>query len=211
MKNKCCGLISYNYGKIKDAQKLAIENIELYFEFKKIYGDFFIVLDCSSCAAFLKKYPQLLYETQYYEKAIEFSSKVKDIIELIQPEHLNNLSIPEKLKNKKVTIHHSCKAYNEQKIKTQQYKVLKPILGENLVELNEVMCCGGAGAYSFTKPYYSNEILKRKIKNIASTHADYTIVSSTSCMMQLGYGAKSLYPSNHIIHYSEFIEMIQKE
>lgn len=212
MKNKCCGLISYNYGKLEDAKKLAMKNIDIYFELKKEYGkDFFIVLDCSSCAAFLKKYPQLLYETSYYEKAVEFSSKIKDIIEVIKPQHLNKISLPENLKNKKFTIHHSCKAYNEEKIKHEQYEVLKPILGENLIELDEIMCCGGAGAYSFTKPHYSNEILKRKIKSIASTHADYTIVSSTSCMMQLGYGTKNLYPSTSIIHYSEFIDMLQRE
>lgn len=211
MNNKCCGLISYNYGNLKDAQKLATKNIEIYLELKKKYKDFFIVLDCSSCAAFLKKYPQLLYGTQYHEKAIEFASKVKDIIEIIKPEHINISHLPKFLNDKKVTIHHSCKAYNEEKIKTQQYKVLKPILGDNLVDLSEIMCCGGAGAYSFTNPSYSEEILKRKMINIASTHADYTIVSSTSCMMQLGYGRKNLYPSTYIIHYSEFIDMLQKE
>lgn len=209
MKNNCCGLIPYNYGDIRDAQKYAIKNIDKYFELKNSFGDFFIILDCSSCAAFLKKYPQLLYNTDYYEKAVEFASKVKDIIEVIKPYHINK-TIPNEIKNSKVTLHLSCKAYNEEKLKKEQEDVLNSVLGENFIKMKEVMCCGGAGAYAFTNPQYSNEILKRKIKNISQTHAKYTLVSSTSCLMQIGYGTRNFYPSTKIMHYIEFIDMIMK-
>lgn len=209
MKNDCCGLIAYNYGELKDAKAQAIRNIEKYLSLKERFGDFFIVLDCSSCAAFLKKYPQLLYNTDYYEKAVEFASKVKDIIELIKPQDIK--TIPSNLKESKVTLHLSCKAYNEEKLKKEQEKVLEEAFKENFIKLKEVICCGGAGAYTFTNPQYSDEILKRKIRAISNTHANYTLVSSTSCLIQLGYGAQNLYPSTTIIHYIEFIEMITRE
>lgn len=207
MDNFCCGMIHYNYGNLELAREEALKNIEKYFELKRIYGDFIIVADCSSCCAFLKKYPQLFYSTPHYEKAVEFSSKVRDIIEVIEPVHINN-SLSVKLKEKKVTIHHSCKAYNDEKLKDNQEKVLKPLLGKNLIDMSEVMCCGGAGAYAFTQTDYSTKILERKIKNISQTHADFTLVSSTSCLMQIGYGTRNFYPSTTVIHYVQFIEMI---
>ncbi|MGC8867213.1 MAG: (Fe-S)-binding protein [Elusimicrobiales bacterium] len=207
MKNKCCGLISYNYGDLEDARKLAIENINIYLELRKIHKDLLIVVDCSSCAAFMKKYPQLFIDSPYYDSAIEFSSKVKDIIEVIRPQHITG-PLPKELKNKKITIHHSCKAYREEKLKDNQEKVLLPLFKENLINLDEVMCCGGAGAYTFTHPQYSHQILLRKIKNIAETHAEITVVSSTSCLMQLGYGKTKYYPYTEVIHYIELIDKI---
>lgn len=208
MKNECCGLISYNYGSLKDAKEYALKNIEIYENIIKTNPDAFIVADCSSCVAFMKSYPQMFTDDEKnYSRAVEFSSKIKDIIEVIKPEHLSSLNL-DYIKNKKVTIHYSCKAYNDQNLKTNQEEVLKPILKENLVEMNESnMCCGGAGAYSFTKQEFSNKILYRKMKNISETQADITIVSSTSCLMQIGYGSKTHYHTE-VVHYSEFVDRI---
>ncbi|MEF3279515.1 MAG: (Fe-S)-binding protein [Elusimicrobiota bacterium] len=211
MNNECCGLISYNYGSIEDAKKLAIKNIEIYEKIKTENPNTFIVADCSSCVAFMKSYPQMFseeLEKDLYLKAKEFSSKVKDIVEVIKPEYINKPDT-EQIKGKIVTIHHSCKAYNDQGLKDNQEMVLKPILKENLVNLNESnICCGGAGAYAFTKPEFSNLILKRKVSNIAKTHADIVLVSSTSCLMQIRYGVSKYYPHTKVMHYIELIDKI---
>lgn len=210
MKNACCGLISYNYGSLNDAKEHALKNIEIFEELRKENPNAFIVADCSSCVAFMKSYPQMFSgEEENYKRAIEFSSNVKDIIEVVKPEHLSDINL-DSIKDKKITIHHSCKAYNDQGLKDEQEKVLKPILKENLIELNESnICCGGAGAYSFTKPEFSNKILYRKMKNISETQADITLVSSTSCLMQIGYGSKTHY-STEVKHYVEIIDEILK-
>ena len=208
--NECCGLISYNYGSLKDAKELALKNIEIYEKIKKENPDAFIVGDCSSCIAFMKSYPQMFLDDELnYKRAIDFSNKVKDIIEVVKPEHLSDIN-SEKIRELKVTIHHSCKAYNDQGLKDEEEKVLKPILKENLIELNESnMCCGGAGAYSFTKPELSNKVLYRKMSNIAKTQSDITLVSSTSCLIQMNYGSKTMYKTK-VMHYIEFIDKILK-
>jgi len=213
MNNECCGLIAYNYGSLKDAKELALKNIEIAEKIIKNNPDVFIVGDCSSCIAFMKSYPQMFIdEEENYRKAIDFSSRVKDIIEVVKIEDLKNIDIDtENIKDLKITIHHSCKAYNDQGLKDNQEKVLKPILKENLVNLEESnMCCGGAGAYSFTKPELSNKILTRKISNIAKTQSDVVLVSSTSCLLQLRYGAKTMY-NTKVIHYIQLIDEIIKK
>ena len=213
MNNECCGLVSYNYGSLKDAKELALKNIEIFEKIIKENPEVFIVGDCSSCIAFMKSYPQMFSDDdENYKRAVEFSSRVKDIIEVIKPEHINISDIDiEKIKNLKITIHHSCKAHNDQGLKNNQEKVLKPILKENLIELNESnMCCGGAGAYTFTKPELSNKILIRKISNIAKTQCDIVLVSSTSCLMQIGFGSKEMY-NIRVMHYIQLIDEIIKK
>lgn len=207
--NTCCGLISYNYGNLKDSKKYALENIEKFMDIKKNNPNVFIVADCSSCVAFLKKYPQLFAdEEENLSKAKEFSESVKDVIEVIKPEYLNSINW-DFIKDKKIAVHHSCKAHHDQKLTDVCEKVLKPILKERLVELEEKdMCCGGAGAYMFTKPEFSEKILERKLKNIAQSQADIVIASATSCLMQISWGLKQKYPNCKIMHYIEFIDKL---
>jgi glycolate oxidase iron-sulfur subunit len=208
MNNECCGLISYNYGSLDDARKLATKNIELYEKIKAANPDAFIVGDCSSCIAFMKTYPQMFMDDEnMYKRAVDFSSNVRDIIEVVKPEHIKNINF-DYIKDKKVTIHHSCKAYNNQDLKTNEDDVLKPVLKENLIEMNESnLCCGGAGAYAFSEPEFSAAILSRKMTNISITQADITLVSATSCLMQIGYGSKTSYHTE-VMHYIEFIDRI---
>ncbi len=208
MKNECCGLISYNYGNLNDAKKYALKNIQIYEELKKHYGHIFMVADCSSCVAFMKSYPQMFIDDEEkYEMAVEFSNNIKDIVELIKPQDIKKVNL-EAIKDKKLTIHHSCKAYNDEGLKDNEEKVLKPILNEKLVEMEESnICCGGAGAYAFTKPEISNEILKRKILNIGKSQADIVIVSSTSCLLHIKYGTKKYYHCE-VLHYSEILDKL---
>jgi len=212
MKNECCGLISYNYGSIEDAKKLAIKNIELFENFSIKYKNFKMIVDCSSCAAFLKNYPQLFADDEVlFKRANEFSKKIYDITELLKPEYFENKINNEKSKNLKVTIHHSCRACHGQGILKEPESVLKYIFGENFIQMPESdMCCGGAGAFSFTNPELYEKILLRKIKNISSVQPDIVVVSSTSCIMQIGYGLKEIYPTAKVIHYSQLINEVIK-
>jgi glycolate oxidase iron-sulfur subunit len=214
MQNHCCGLIAYNYGKLKDAKELALKNIEIYENIRNIYGDVKIIGDCSSCVAFLKNYKQLFDDDESIrEKANNFSANVLDILELIKLEHIEEHIDYDKIKkeNLKITIHDSCRACHAQGIYSQTREALKPILKENLIEMKDSSnCCGGAGAYSFINPELSTKVLKDKIKNIANTQANIVIASSTSCFMQIQYGLKKYYPSAKIMHYTEFIKNIIK-
>jgi len=80
LENCCCGLPAMTYGDREAAQKLAEKNLELLAE------DQFdvIVTDCSSCAAFLKKYPTLFPEHDARHKtATTLTAVVRDFPELV--------------------------------------------------------------------------------------------------------------------------------
>lgn len=208
MKNECCGLTAYNYGSLNEAKAAAQKNIALYDEIRTKFSDAPIILDCSSCAAFLKSYPSLFAKDDpMRSKAEFFSSCVKDITEFIKPIHMEHLADFKRLSEIRVTIHDSCRASHAQGIRKEIRDVLKPLLKDNLVEMPQSdHCCGGAGAFAFSNPEVSQDILKRKIENISSVRPDIVIASSTSCLIQIETGLREMYPKARIMHYSVFLK-----
>ena len=80
--NCCCGLPAHSYGDIDAAKKLAAKNLDVLAS-----GEFdAIVTDCSSCASFLKKYPDIFADDKRHEQARTVASLFKDMVELIDAE-----------------------------------------------------------------------------------------------------------------------------
>jgi glycolate oxidase iron-sulfur subunit len=178
----CCGLLAYNYGELSDAREFARRVIAAS---AASAAETPIVVDCSSCAAFLKSYPQLfLNEPEWKARAQSFAARVKDAAEL--------LPLPKSVPD--ATYHESCRACHGQGLKAPEgFRPLKDAKD----------CCGGAGAFSFLNPELSDEILRKKIANIAATGATVVATSSTSCLIQLAHGLEKYYPACVVKHVSE--------
>ncbi|GAB4033403.1 MAG: (Fe-S)-binding protein [Elusimicrobiota bacterium] len=213
MKNECCGLVAYNYGSLDEAREAAVKNMNIYSELAKKFNEAAVIVDCSSCAVFLKSYPSLFSKDEKLRAEAEnFSSRIKDIAEFIKPAEIDHLLDRKKLEGLRVTIHDSCRASHGQGIRKELREVLKPALKENLIEMPESdHCCGGAGAFAFTNIELSKKILQRKIENISSVRPDIVIASSTSCLMQIESGLKEMYPKARIKHYSLFLKESLKD
>jgi glycolate oxidase iron-sulfur subunit len=68
---------------------------------------------------------------------------------------------------------------------------LKAIPGVKLVELPEASwCCGSAGIYNLTQPEMADELLRRKVKHIASTKAEVVATGNPGCLLQVINGCK---------------------
>src|SRR5439155_8388898 len=94
-----------------------------------------------------------------------------------------------------VTYHDSCRARHGQGLSQEPRALMRRLFGDAFVELPEAeVCCGGAGAFSFTHPELSDDVLKRKIGAIASIQARLVATSSTSCLIQLAHGLAKYYP-----------------
>ncbi|MBI5202939.1 MAG: (Fe-S)-binding protein [Elusimicrobia bacterium] len=192
LNNGCCGLLAYNYGEVEDAREMARRTISR----AEAAGEGTIVADCSSCAAHLKGYPQLFLEQPDWKaRADAFSKRVRDAAEIIEPGPVK--------REEKATYHDSCRAKHGQGISAAPREAVKGCCRE-FVELPESdACCGGAGAFAFTQPELSDEVLRRKISNIASTGAKVVATSSTSCLLQLAHGLAQYYPECRVAHVSE--------
>ncbi|MHB2026933.1 MAG: (Fe-S)-binding protein [Elusimicrobiota bacterium] len=201
MDNECCGLLNYNYGNLKDARSLALRNIERWESLKNPAAD--LVVDCSSCAGFLKRYPRLFAdEPALHARAVGFSARVRDVVEIARGSR--NASFQG---SRPVVYHESCKARHGQGLGAPK-DVLRSACGENYLELEESdVCCGGAGAFSFIHPELSDDILRRKIGKIAQSGARVVVTSSTSCLIQLAHGLRKYYPEARVLHLSEFLAL----
>src|SRR3972149_5214832 len=82
LENACCGLPALVYGDRPAAQKLAGQNLRLMDEGRVAP----LVSDCSSCAAFLKKYATLFAESApRHAAAAACAARVRDILEVLAP------------------------------------------------------------------------------------------------------------------------------
>jgi glycolate oxidase iron-sulfur subunit len=201
LENCCCGLPAWSYGDLKAARKLAVKNLSI------LASENFdvIVTDCSSCASFLKKYPQLFPETdKHHQKAEAVSARVKDMVQLI---HTIKADAPFAEPAVSVTYHHPCHATRGQGLLEEPAEILNRLPGVEYRQLPEAdWCCGGAGSYAFAHYGLSQQVLDRKMENLKKTGADLLVTSCPACIMHLSYGVRKHGLSTKVCHISELIK-----
>ena len=199
LNNCCCGLPAHSYGDLDAAKKLAAKNLDV------LSSDDFdvIVTDCSSCASFLKKYPDLFAGDERQADAKNIASRFRDVVELI---FLNDSLAAKKQAPVVVTYHDPCHASRGQKITKEPREILKKIQGVEYRELPEAdWCCGGAGSYALSHYDLSQRVLDRKMENLKKTDADLLVTSCPACMIQLSYGIRRHELKTKVCHISQVV------
>ena len=198
--NCCCGLPAWSYGDIEAAQRLAAKNLGILASQKLDL----IVTDCSSCASFLKKYPDLFAENdERHQQATTVSNQVQDMVQWLFSSNLPTLS-PDEITT--VTYHDPCHAARGQGLVKEPREVLKNLPGVEYVELPEAdWCCGGAGSYALSHYDLSRKVLDRKMGNVRQTGADLLVTSCPACIIQLSYGVRKHGLKTKVCHISQII------
>ncbi|RPH49181.1 MAG: (Fe-S)-binding protein [Desulfobacteraceae bacterium] len=198
--NNCCGLPAWSYGDLDAARHLAFLNLSLLDA-----GRFdAIVTDCSSCTAFIKKYPLLFAGDDHFEeKARDLASKTMDVSEWMTAEII---PFSMTLEGKRITFHDPCHASRGQKIVKPPRDILRQIPGAEFVEMPEAdWCCGGAGAYALSHFDLSMQVLDRKMENLKKTRADVLVTTCPACIIQLSYGVRRHGLTVKVQHLTEVI------
>jgi len=198
--NGCCGLPAWSYGDIPIANKMAEKNLEILTQ----QNFDFVVTDCSSCASFLKKYPELLAENESLKtRADNLAPHINDLVELFSRFKSPPIQTDRKLK---VTYHDPCHASRGQNLVQEPREMLRSQAGIEFVELPEAdWCCGGAGSYAFSHYQLSQQVMDRKVENIKKTGADIIATSCPACMMHLSYGIRRHGLKVQVRHLSEIM------
>ncbi len=183
------------FGRIGDARRQAIHNIQLFEEAKVEI----VVTDCATCGSMLKDYGRLLEGVPAWaERAAAFSARVRDISEFL-------ITMPvEKPRGRieaRVTYHDPCHLRRSQGVWKEPRELLGMIDGLEFIELAEAdWCCGMAGTQLLTHYQTSLKILKRKTENLAVTRAGYAASGCPACRMQLNVGVKRAGLNVRVIH-----------
>jgi glycolate oxidase iron-sulfur subunit len=197
--NCCCGLPAHFYGDMDAAKNLAGKNLDV------CSSDEFdiIVTDCSSCASFVKKYPDVFAGDGRLEKAASVASRFRDAVEFIFSNDYARAAAHDPVV---VTYHDPCHASRSQKITREPREILQKIPGVEYRELPEAdWCCGGAGAYALSHYDLSQSVLDRKMENLKKTAADFLVTSCPACMIQLSYGIRRHELRTKICHLSQVV------
>jgi len=198
--NCCCGLPAFSYGDFDAARRLLQKNLRsLAFERYDA-----IVTDCSSCASYLKKYPDIISENDpRHERARAVALKVQDLVEFA-----GSMPIPTPSSKApiRVTYHDPCHAVRGQDLSKPPREMLEKLPGVEYRELPEAdWCCGGAGAYALSQYDLYSRVLDRKITNVESTGADLLVTSCPACVLHLSHGVRRHGLKTRVCHISEVI------
>lgn len=192
----CCGALNYHLSDHETAKQLARKNIDACWPMMQEIEA--IIMTASGCGVTLKEYAKILqYDSEYAEKAQQFSLLVKDISEIIQHENLSQF----KAKNIKVAFQSPCTLQHGLHLSDVVESILFNI-GYALTNVkNAHICCGSAGVYSLLQPELSEQLRDNKLNDIQADQADCIVTANIGCLTHLQ--AKISKP---VMHWIELLD-----
>ncbi|MFC9597945.1 (Fe-S)-binding protein [Peribacillus butanolivorans] len=200
----CCGALHGHSGEKEGAKQLAKRNIEA-FEADEVD---YIITNAGGCGAFLIDYDHLLQdESEWYERAISFKNKMKDISEILVDLRFQE-KVRLKLPSQSVTYQDSCHLRNVMKTSKAPRILLQSIEGMDFREMKDAdRCCGSAGIYNIVESEMSMKILDSKMEHTKSTQADIVVTANPGCLlqMQLGIERENLSECTKAVHIVDLL------
>lgn len=197
----CCGAPHLHEGDYETALALVKINIKMLFDDEMDV----ISSDCDSCVAMLRKYAELLKETELEIQAQKVSKCALTLSELLVKIGIKRFAFQD-FGGVRVCWDDPCELIHAQQVNRQPREILKDLPGVELRELPEAdWCCGCAGAYVLKHPELAEKILQRKIAAIRSTDVDVVLTSNPGCLLQLSYGVRHSGESIQVKHLSTFL------
>ncbi len=202
VEQSCCGAPALYLGDFGTVRKLAVDAIQV---FGRLSVDY-VVTGCPTCAAMLKyRFPNLLKNTHWYERALELSRKVVDFCQLISNIAPSYVSAHDVESSKKVAYHSPC--HQRRTLKTSELSTgLLAASGFSLVDMPDANeCCGFAGTYTLEQPAISAAILDRKLDAILVSSADIVATDCPGCIMQIRGGLATRGSSIEVFHSAQLL------
>jgi glycolate oxidase iron-sulfur subunit len=182
----CCGALTHHMGKEDDAHAKAKANIAAWTAELEGEGLDAVVINASGCGTTVKDYGFMLRsDPAWAARAAKIGALTKDITEVMRDLGLKPVA---GLPPLTVAYHSACSLQHGQKITA----LPKQLLGQAGFTVKDVpeahLCCGSAGTYNLLQPELSAQLRDRKVKNIASTHADAVAAGNIGCLVQISSG-----------------------
>jgi glycolate dehydrogenase iron-sulfur subunit len=197
---RCCGALHAHAGDLRQALSLARANIDAF----ERSGAQYVCTNAAGCGAMMKEYAHLLgNDASYAQRAANFSSRVRDISELLAA------AGPVRGGEVRATVTYDapCHLLHAQRIVDPPLAMLRAIPALRLVPLEGAEhCCGAAGIYNLVEPDTSNAVLTPKLRNIAATDAELVATGNPGCLMQIGAGMRRAGMRARAVHPVELLD-----
>jgi glycolate dehydrogenase iron-sulfur subunit len=197
----CCGALPAHAGVRDVARDLARANCSA-FPAKEFDA---IISNAAGCGSTLKEYTHLLPEDDpAYERAAQFSKKMRDVSEFLVE---LGLAAPLRPVPLRVTYQDSCHLAHGQKIREAPRKLIRAVPEVELIEMPLAdQCCGSAGVYNVTETEASLELLGLKMDAARSTKARAIVTANPGCILQLRAGAAIHGTGQEVLHVIELLD-----
>jgi len=183
----CCGVPLRTLGLEKEAKRLAKKNLDA---FSRLHVESVVCL-CPTCTHALKSdYPKMIGEG--IEKASDISTFFVDKLDSSQFSKLTSFPKP-------AGYHDPCHLKYGLGITKEPREILR-ILGIDLLDSREELCCGFAGMFCFSNRELSRSLLAKCADEY--THAEALVTSCPGCILQLSKDIRN----KPVLHLIEVIE-----
>ncbi|QPC41592.1 (Fe-S)-binding protein [Kaustia mangrovi] len=196
----CCGQPAYNSGDRKDTASIARQVIRAFASYD------YVVAPSGSCAGMIRKhYPTLFAEGSAERAQAEaLAGKTHELVSFLVD--VMGVSGVEAEYDGTVTYHDSCSGLRELGVKAQPRRLLAKVDGLTLAELPDAeVCCGFGGTFCVKYPDISNNMLEKKLANIASTGADTLLAGDLGCLMNMAGKLKREGSAVKVRHVAEVL------
>jgi glycolate oxidase iron-sulfur subunit len=175
---RCCGALQMHAGVEEEALALAKQTIAAYEDFEAV------AVNVAGCGSGMKDYAHLLADDpEWAERAAAFSTRVKDVSELLA-EH--EPRAPRHPLPMRVAYHDACHLAHAQGVRVQPRALLRGIPELEVLEPADwELCCGSAGIYNLVEPEAAAELGARKARNLVATGADAVAAGNPGCALQI--------------------------
>jgi glycolate oxidase iron-sulfur subunit len=204
----CCGALQAHAGLRRTARRLARRNVRAFEP-----GLDAIVSDSAGCGAALREGGHLLHEDADAERAAAFSSRVRDISEVLATAGLPAATRPlasatDPSKPLRIGYHDPCHLAHAQKVRNEPRRLLRAIPGVELVDLpNSDWCCGSAGVYNLVQPEMAEAQLVQKLASVEVVAPELVVASNPGCLLHMARGARERGMRARMVHLLEVLAM----
>ncbi|NUT33941.1 MAG: 4Fe-4S dicluster domain-containing protein [Hamadaea sp.] len=197
----CCGALSVHNGREAEALRFARALIDTF----EAAGVDAVVVNAAGCGSSMKEYADLLRDDPAYaERAAAFTSRVRDLTELLT--ELGPVAVRHPLALR-VAYHDACHLAHAQGVRAQPRTLLAGIPELELREIADPeICCGSAGIWNVLNPQPARELGDRKAGHVLATGADLLVTANPGCLMQVGAAVRRAGGSLATAHTAQVLD-----
>lgn len=200
----CCGALHFHLGEQDPGKAFMRANIDAWWPYVE-RGIEAIVVTASGCGTTVKEYGEILADDEVYaDKAARISSIARDLVEVLDNEHLESRARTSGLK--RFALHCPCTLQHGQKLGSALENLLLRMGLEVVESENQHLCCGSAGSYSLLQPEISERLRERKIADLTQNLPDTILTANVGCQLHLASGTDV-----PVEHWIEAVDIATRE
>ena len=201
----CCGLIPHNSGDAKHAMPMAKRTLE---RLEAIPADYIVSPSASCVAMMAQDYLHIFRNDPAWEaRAERLANRIVDFTSFLA----NVAKLPAGSLtaldggSRTLAYHDSCQGLNALGLKAEPRYLIREVMGDELRELGEVLCCGFGGSFSLEYPVISERLMNRKLANIDATEASLVVSDNQGCLMHIRGGVDASGRKLKVRHIAELL------